>query len=104
MNNQALVCILMASYNGEKFIRQQLESIFSQTFKNWQLVISDDGSTDKTIEIILEYKKNGVKRFSYAMVHKRALLKTFFQWHVMKIWSLIFMHFVTKTTYGYLKN
>jgi glycosyltransferase involved in cell wall biosynthesis len=47
----------MTSYNGEKFIRQQLESIFSQTFKNWQLIISDDGSTDKTIEIVFEYQK-----------------------------------------------
>jgi len=57
MNNQPSVCILMTSYNGEKFIRQQLESIFSQTFKNWQLIISDDGSTDKTIEIVFEYQK-----------------------------------------------
>ena len=47
----------MATFNGEKFIRQQLESIFSQTFRNWQLIISDDGSTDKTKEIILEYQK-----------------------------------------------
>ena len=57
MNNQASVCILMTSYNGEKFIRQQLDSIFSQTFENWHLIISDDGSTDKTKEIILEYQK-----------------------------------------------
>ena len=57
MDNQVSICILMTSYNGEKFIRQQLESIFSQTFKNWQLIISDDGSTDKTKEIILEYQK-----------------------------------------------
>jgi glycosyltransferase involved in cell wall biosynthesis len=57
MDNQISICILMTSFNGEKFIRQQLESIFSQTFKNWQLIISDDGSTDKTKEIILEYQK-----------------------------------------------
>ena len=47
----------MASYNGEKFIRQQLDSIIIQTFENWQLIISDDGSTDKTIELISEYQK-----------------------------------------------
>ena len=57
MNNQISICILMTSYNGEKFIRQQLESIFNQTFKNWQLIISDDGSVDKTKEIIFEYQK-----------------------------------------------
>ena len=47
----------MTSYNGEKFIRHQLDSIASQTFENWQLIVSDDGSTDKTKEIILEYQK-----------------------------------------------
>ena len=57
MSNQISIYILMTSYYGEKFICQQLESIFSQTFKNWQLIISDDGSTDKTKEIILEYQK-----------------------------------------------
>jgi glycosyltransferase involved in cell wall biosynthesis len=57
MNSNTVVCILMTSYNGEKFIRQQLESIFSQSFENWHLIISDDGSTDKTKEIILEYQK-----------------------------------------------
>ncbi len=52
----------MTSFNGEKFIREQLESIFNQTFENWQLFISDDGSTDKTIEIILEYQKKWDKK------------------------------------------
>lgn len=51
------ILILMGTFNGEKFIRQQLDSITSQTFKNWQLVISDDGSSDNTKKIILEYIK-----------------------------------------------
>jgi glycosyltransferase involved in cell wall biosynthesis len=55
--NYFSVCILIGTYNGEKFIRQQLDSIISQTFESWQLVISDDGSSDKTKEIILGYKK-----------------------------------------------
>jgi glycosyltransferase involved in cell wall biosynthesis len=62
MDNQISVCILMTSFNGEKFICEQLESVFSQTFENWQLFISDDGSTDKTIEIILEYQKKWGKK------------------------------------------
>jgi glycosyltransferase involved in cell wall biosynthesis len=62
MDNQISICILMTSFNGEKFIREQLESIFNQTFENWQLFISDDGSTDKTIEIILEYQKKWDKK------------------------------------------
>lgn len=47
--------ILMTSYNGEKYIGKQIESIINQTFKNWNLIIRDDGSTDKTIDIIEEY-------------------------------------------------
>jgi len=45
----------MATYNGEKFIREQIESIISQTFTDWKLIIHDDGSTDNTLTIITEY-------------------------------------------------
>lgn len=51
------VAILMCTYNGEKFLKAQIESIQNQTFKNWALYISDDGSKDKTIEIIHSFKK-----------------------------------------------
>lgn len=47
--------ILMASYNGKKYIREQIESILCQTFTDWQLYINDDGSTDGTVGIINEY-------------------------------------------------
>ncbi|HEO7003685.1 TPA: glycosyltransferase, partial [Streptococcus agalactiae] len=46
------VNILMATYNGEKFLAQQIESIQKQTFKEWNLLIRDDGSSDKTCDII----------------------------------------------------
>lgn len=46
------VKILMATFNGAKFIKRQLESILDQNHKDWQLVISDDGSVDATIKII----------------------------------------------------
>lgn len=45
----------MASYNGEKYISKQIESIIKQDFKNWTLIIQDDGSEDGTLEIIKEY-------------------------------------------------
>lgn len=47
--------ILMTTYNGELFIKEQLDSILSQTYSNWNLIIGDDGSTDGTIQIINEY-------------------------------------------------
>lgn len=46
------VAILMATYQGESFVREQLNSIASQSYKSWDLYISDDGSKDKTIDII----------------------------------------------------
>lgn len=50
------VSILFCSYNGEKYLREQLDSIIGQTHANWTLYISDDGSTDNTLSIIEEYK------------------------------------------------
>ena len=50
--------ILLATYNGEKFLSEQLESILNQTHKNIKIVICDDGSTDNTNKIIEEYIKN----------------------------------------------
>ena len=49
--------ILMATYNGEKYLREQIDSILKQTFKDWKLIMRDDGSKDKTIEILNEYEK-----------------------------------------------
>lgn len=47
--------ILMATYNGEKYLSAQIDSILKQTHANWKLLIHDDGSNDKTVDIIKEY-------------------------------------------------
>jgi len=52
-----MISILMATFNGEEYIRAQLESLFAQTEQNFRLIISDDASTDSTISIIEEYQK-----------------------------------------------
>ena len=49
------VDILMATYNGEKYIAEQIASILAQTTHNWRLLIHDDGSTDKTTEICKQF-------------------------------------------------
>lgn len=57
-NNKGLrmkVDILLASYNGERFIRQQLFSLLAQTFQNWRLYVRDDGSIDSTCEIVKQF-------------------------------------------------
>ena len=51
-----MVAILLSTYNGEMFLKEQIESIFSQTFTDWKIFIRDDGSSDNTLKIINEYK------------------------------------------------
>lgn len=57
MKDNPSVLIMMTSYNGEKYIRKQIESIVNQTYKNWILLIQDDSSSDRTVSIINEYVK-----------------------------------------------
>lgn len=63
--------ILMATYNGEKYLREQIDSILNQTDKDWHLTISDDGSTDNTPEIIKEYQKQYPERIDFTHSGKR---------------------------------
>lgn len=51
-----MISIAMATYNGEKFLREQIESIFAQTVTDWELVACDDCSTDSTLNILREYE------------------------------------------------
>jgi len=53
---QPLVTVLMPVYNAEKYLRPALESIINQTYKNLEILIINDGSTDHSEEIILGYK------------------------------------------------
>ena len=50
-----MIAILLATYNSERYISEQIDSLFGQSFKDWVLYIRDDGSTDNTISIVSEY-------------------------------------------------
>lgn len=55
--NEPTVLIMMATYNSEKYLKKQLDSIVNQTYKKWNLVVQDDGSSDNTVKIIKDYMK-----------------------------------------------
>jgi glycosyltransferase involved in cell wall biosynthesis len=61
MTNDTLVSIITPTYNHEKFIGQCIESVLAQTYPHWEQIIIDDGSTDRTKEIVTQYKDDRIK-------------------------------------------
>jgi glycosyltransferase involved in cell wall biosynthesis len=57
MENTKLVSIIVPIYNVEEYLDKNITSILSQTYKNFELLLIDDGSTDKSLEICLKYSK-----------------------------------------------
>lgn len=69
-----MVDILLASYNGEKYIKEQIESILGQTYKDWRLIIHDDQSLDRTTEILQEMIHCFEKQYPSAVGEKKIKL------------------------------
>ena len=69
--------ILMATYNGEKYLKEQIESILNQTYANIRLIISDDCSTDSTKDIIKEYENKDKRVISYFQEKNLGYVKNF---------------------------
>ncbi|MDH4130025.1 MAG: glycosyltransferase, partial [Spirochaetota bacterium] len=64
------VTVLMPVYNGEKYLREAIESILNQTFKDFEFLIINDGSTDKSVEIIESFKDTRIR-----LVHNEKNIK-----------------------------
>jgi rhamnosyltransferase len=56
-----MIDILLATYNGEQYIKQQIYSLLSQTYEDWNLIIHDDGSSDNTISIVKSFCQNDAR-------------------------------------------
>lgn len=64
-----MVSIVMSNYNGELLIKQTIESVLAQTYQNWEFIIFDDCSTDRSREIIRSFKDPRIKPF-FADTHE----------------------------------
>lgn len=60
-----LISVAVCTYNGEKFIREQLDSICNQTYHEIEIIICDDGSTDHTRKILEDYRRDNRVRIEY---------------------------------------
>jgi glycosyltransferase involved in cell wall biosynthesis len=71
-NKKSLISVLICTYNGEKYLNQTLDSIATQTYNNYEVVIVDDGSDDRTKEIIKEQAASD-RRISYYFMKNSGL-------------------------------
>ena len=82
--------ILLATYNGEKYLKEQIESILNQTYSNIRLIISDDCSTEKTKEIIKAYEEKDNRIISYFHEKNLGYVKNF-EFLLSKVENEIYM-------------
>jgi len=75
MNRKAKVSIILTSYNHEKYLREAIDSALKQTYSNFELIIGDDASTDKSWEIIQSINDSRVHTFNH-LVTKRGIINT----------------------------
>lgn len=69
--------VLLATYNGDRYLREQIDSILSQTYQNIQLIISDDGSKDNTRSILKEYEEKDDRVKVYYQTENLGCIKNF---------------------------
>jgi glycosyltransferase involved in cell wall biosynthesis len=104
--NAALVSVVMPAYNASRFIKESINSVISQTYENWELIVIDDGSLDSTGAIVKEwaaresrikyhYQKNGRQAsarnagISYALGQLIAFLDSDDMWLPSKLSVMI---------------
>ena len=61
----------MLCYNHEKYVAQSIQSIIDQTYRNWELIITDNASTDNSRKIIEEFAKSDKRKIGRASCRER---------------------------------
>jgi glycosyltransferase involved in cell wall biosynthesis len=88
MQKPPTIHILLATYNGERFLTEQLKSIAQQSHSNWTLTVSDDGSTDKTLSMVERFAKEVTQPVIFLQGPRKGSS------------TANFVHLITHTTFG----
>ena len=78
MENKASVSIVLCTYNGEKYVREQIDSLLAQSYPIQEIIIQDDGSTDHTWEILQAYASKHAVIVLLRMKANMVLMRTSF--------------------------
>ncbi len=68
--NEPLVSIIVNCHNGEKYLKNCINSIINQSYKNWEVIFWNNNSSDKSLKIINSYKNKKIKKFSSKKIEK----------------------------------
>lgn len=74
----SLVSIIIPNYNHAAFLQQRLNSVFQQTYQNFEVILLDDASTDASVAILNEYKDH--PKVSHLVINERNSGSPFKQW------------------------
>jgi glycosyltransferase involved in cell wall biosynthesis len=77
--DKPLISVIVPNYNHEKYLKQRLESVFNQTYVNFEVILLDDFSTDSSTNILSEYAKN--PKVSHCVFNETNSGNTFVQWN-----------------------
>ena len=87
MNNDIFFSVMICCYNSEKYISETIDSIIKQTYKNWEIVVVNDGSTDNTDKILNTYIDDGIpiiyeyqKNKGFANARNKAIKLSNYDW------------------------
>src|SRR5215510_9484689 len=64
-HSNSLVSIILPTFNRAQFLREAFASIGAQSFRNWELIVVDDGSTDDTKDVVEEWKQGVTQAVTY---------------------------------------
>ena len=92
MNNSLRTSVVIGTYNGEKYIGDQLESIINQTVKPDEIIISDDNSSDNTVSVVKEVLENsGIKYIINENPKQLGILDNYEKCHSLSTGDIIFL-------------